>query len=265
MAFSPGKGQREMEMKDGDFPVDYTAKMKEKAKGWGADLVGVADVGKLSGLRTDPADLLDPFRRAVSVAVRIPIAVFDQITDRPTPVYVSVYQTANRLLDEIALRLSIALQADGFKCLPIPASQILDEEHFYAALSHKAVARMAGLGWQGKSLLLVTPRSGPRVRLVTVLTDAPLRVDRPMKNRCGGCTQCQDVCPVHAIKGTTTLDHYKSRQEAVFLERCAGKVVEDFGKDPRIGFSICGICIKACPFGSQESRRRGPGFDEDTP
>ncbi len=33
---------------------------------------------------------------------------------------------------------------------------------------------MAGLDWQGRNLLLITPQYGSRVRLVTVLTTAPL-------------------------------------------------------------------------------------------
>ena len=72
---------------------------------------------------------------------------------------------------------------EGYQSLPIPASQVLDRENWYAAISHKAVARMAGLGWQGKNLLLITPQFGSRVRLGTVLTEAPLFVDTPVKNR----------------------------------------------------------------------------------
>ena len=112
----------------------------------------------------------------------MPIAVFEQISDRPTPLYASVYQTANRILDEIAFRTAGSLQGDGFYSLPVPASQVLDKKNWYGAISHKAVGRMAGLGWQGKSLLLVNPRYGPRIRLVTVLTDAQLKIDGPKES-----------------------------------------------------------------------------------
>jgi len=36
------------------------------------------------GYETIPADLLDPFTRAVSIAVRVPAGVFETVTDRPT-------------------------------------------------------------------------------------------------------------------------------------------------------------------------------------
>jgi epoxyqueuosine reductase QueG len=215
----------------------------------GADLAGIADVEPLKELKLDPPDLLKSFSRAVSIALKLPQVVFEGISERPTPIYKSVYQTANQILDQIAFRTAMLLQNDGFQGLPIPASQILDHENLYAAISHKAVARMAGLGWQGKNLLLITPHYGSRVRLVTVLTNAPLDVDGPIKNRCGDCTACQDACPAQAIKGVKTESHYKTRNEAMYFSRCVEKVEGEFAKIPEVGVPICGICIKVCPFG----------------
>jgi epoxyqueuosine reductase QueG len=233
------------------FMDDYTDKLKGRIVALGADLVGVADAEPLKQLRTNPADLLDPFRRAISIGVKLPIAVFEQISDRPTPLYAAVYQTANRILDEIAFRTAGILQGDGFYSLPVPASQVLDKKNWYGAISHKAVGRMAGLGWQGKSLLLVNPRYGPRIRLVTVLTDAQLEIDGPVRNRCGKCTLCRDACPVGAIKGVGTKGNYKSRGKAIYLSHCAEKLAGEFSKLPNVGAPICGICIKACPFGQK--------------
>ena len=228
---------------------DYTEKMKAGIRALGADLVGVADADPLKGLHLDPPDLLQPFSRAISIAVRLPAAVFEGIIDRPTPLYSSIYATANRILDEISFRAANLLQADGYRSLPVPASQVLDRSNWYGALSHKAVGRMAGLGWQGKSLLLVTPQYGPRIRLATVLTNAPLTADTPVANRCGECTLCMDACPVGAIKGIRTEAHYKNREEALYFSRCVEKLVGEFSAMPSIGAAICGICIKACPFG----------------
>ena len=176
-------------MKEEPVNPDYTREVKERIRGLGADLVGVAHTEPLKELRLDPPDLLDNFTRAVSIAVRLPAAVFEELPGRPTPVYKSVYQTANAMLDQIAFRAAVMLQDHGNYSMPVAASQVLDQENWYAAISHKAVARMAGLGWQGKNLLLITPQYGSRVRLVTVLTNAPLSVDAPLKNRCGNCDQ----------------------------------------------------------------------------
>ena len=236
-------------MKQKNVHSNYTKEFKDRIIGFGADLVGIADVEPLKELKVDPPDLLEPFVRAVSIAIKLPVAVFEQIVDQPTPIYKSIYTTANLILDEITFRTALVLQNDGFHSLPIPASQVLDRENWTAAISHKAVARMAGLGWQGKNLLLITPQYGSRVRLVTVLTKAPLDVDGPVKNRCGDCTACQDACPAQAIKGISTETHYKNRDEAMYFSRCVEKVAGEFAKIPEVGVPICGICIKVCPFG----------------
>jgi epoxyqueuosine reductase len=226
----------------------YTEKIKNRGVELGADLVGVADTAPLKKLELCPPDLLDPFHRALSVAIRLPGSLFEQIADHPTPMYASAYRTANLILDEIAFLAANTLQRDGFSSLPIPATESWDPENHYGAISHKAVGRMAGLGWQGKSLLLVNPEYGPRIRLVTVLTDAPLEVNGPVKNGCGECTLCRNACPAGAIKGVVTKTHYKSREEALDLRLCVEKLNE-FAKLPGVDANICGICIKVCPFG----------------
>lgn len=232
-----------------------TARLKRRVARWGGDLCGVADAGPLREFETIPADLLGLFTRAISIAVRVPAGVFETVGERPTPLYAAVYQTANRLLDDIAFRAAAFLQDEGFRSLPIPASQVLDRVNWRGAISHKAVARLAGVGWQGKNLLLVTQKHGSRVRLVTVLTDAPLAVDGPVKNRCGSCTACRDACPSGAIRGVGTKDRYASREEALDFGRCRDRLTLENAKLPDVGVPICGVCIKVCPFGKPRRSR----------
>lgn len=240
--------------------MGFTNQIKKQIIAWGADLVGIADVNSLKGIKTSPGFLLNPYTHAISIAIHLPVSVFEMIDDQPTPIYASTYKVANRLLNDLALKLSRKIQDDGYLGLPIPASQITDKKNWYAAISHKAVARVAGLGWQGKNLLLITPQYGSRVRLVTVLTNAPLISDAPVKNRCGKCMLCHDACPVGAIKGVNTKDHYADRNEAMHFDRCVQKLTQDFAKMADIGTPICGICIKVCPFGryvKQKAREKG--------
>jgi epoxyqueuosine reductase QueG len=235
---------------------DSSRILKETARNLGADLVGIADVAYLKEVDTEPADLLSRYTRAVSIAVKLPNDVFEQLVDRPTPLYSQVYLNANALLDQIALRLSAYIEQHGFTAMPIPASQPLDMTEFRSHLSAKAVANAAGLGWQGKSLLIVTPEFGPRVRLVTVLTDMPLAADRPLKNRCGSCTACTKACVAQAIRNVSTTFHYASREEALDFRKCADKLVGEFKLLPGVDKPICGICIKVCPWGRQLRRKK---------
>lgn len=226
------------------------------AKSAGASLVGVADLDLLrAGLPVLPQDLLDPYRVAVSLAVRLDDAVLDSITDRPTPAYSQLCRGTNAVLDRISAEVVQWIQERGFQANAVPASFWADTVALLGNISHKAVARMAGIGWQGKSLLLVNKDFGPRLRLTTVLTDMPLEPDSPVKNLCGGCTACTDACPASAIKNVSTDSHFGSREEAVHLDRCYRKLLE-FREMSGIGYTFCGVCVSVCPFGNKAVRRK---------
>ncbi|MFP4476154.1 MAG: 4Fe-4S double cluster binding domain-containing protein [Desulfatibacillaceae bacterium] len=225
----------------------YTKSVKDAALAAGADLAATCLVKDLQELPVMPEDLLEGYESALVMAVALPRGVFETIGDRPTHEYARVYQSANRRLDDLAFTMARLMESHGFTSLPVPASQIKDTENWRAAISHKAVARVAGLGWQGKSLLLVTRKYGPRVRLVTVLTAAPLVPDKPEKNRCGDCTECADACPAGAIRGVSTKDRYESRNHALHFDRCVKRVTAQEG-DLRL---ICGVCVRACPWGKK--------------
>lgn len=223
--------------------------IKEVCLAKGADLVGIADLGLLKGrLPTVPESLLEPYHFAVSIAVRLDDSIIDEIRQGPTPAYARHCRNINVELERITSEIAGWIFGKGFSALPVPASRQEDTENLLGAISHKAVARMAGIGWQGKSLLIVTRDFGPRIRFATVLTDMPLTPDAPVENRCGECTECTDACPASAIRNATTEDYYRARQDAIDLQRCYKKLLE-FKEQPGIGYTFCGVCIKVCPWG----------------
>jgi epoxyqueuosine reductase QueG len=222
-------------------------------KNWGATIVRVADTSRLKGIETEPADLLDKFPRALSIAVGLSNGIMDEIKDRPTPLYSSHYSRVNALLDDLAVRATNILQQSGAQAIPIPASLVLDSQKWTSFISHKAVAIAAGVGWQGKSLLVVSPDFGPRLRLITVLTDAELEVDLPLKNSCGTCNECKDHCPAGAILGNNTMSHYAKRSDAVDLDRCVHQIRDVFGEIANTVPLICGVCIAVCPWGKKKT------------
>jgi epoxyqueuosine reductase len=235
--------------------VVNSQELKDFAARCGADVVGIADLSRLAGISTCPEDLLTGYSRAVSIAVRLSDGVIDPIVDAPTPLYQQHYLKVNALLDDIALRVAQFIQDAGARACPLPASQVLDKTEWFSYISHKAVAVAAGIGWQGKSLLVVNPKYGPRIRLVTVLTDLSLKPDKPIRNRCGKCPACSEACPAQAIKNVNTDWHYADRNEALHFDRCATKVSREFAGRPFIDSPICGVCIRACPWGAKKRRR----------
>ncbi len=204
----------------------------------GASLFGVARVeplmGKFSSLPPGGIDSL-PF--AISLGVHLSDKVLEGIEDGPTPLYFFHYQRVNILLDEMALRITFHIQNEGFDALPIPASQVIDWQRQRGHLSHKHVAREAGLGWIGRNNLLITPKFGSRIRLVSILTDIPLKPDEPLQRDCGDCRNCISVCPARAIvDNPLEFDHIGCYEK-----------IKALCKERNIRHYICGICIKACP------------------
>ncbi len=225
-----------------------THALKHKARELGAAVVGIADLDRLRGLPTSPPDLLAGYPRAVSMGRALAKGVCRALHDGPTAIYARHYHAVNALLDRLSLDVANELETLGAMALPLPATLSVGEKNLEGALSHRAVALAAGLGWQGKSCMLINERYGARLRLVTVLTDAELIPDAPGKNRCGECGECAEACPADAIHGPGTKYHYARRADALDVERCAGLLAEEFAGRPDIGVDICGICIAACPF-----------------
>ena len=137
-------------------PKENVEKITSLCREWGASLFGVADLRpfKKEDFLLLPASM-DRLPFAVSVGFHLSDAILEEIDRQPTPLYFHHYQRVNIFLDTIGLRVSSTLQDLGYKALPIPASQIVDWKNQRGHLSHKHVARAAGLGWIGREKLLL--------------------------------------------------------------------------------------------------------------
>ena len=215
----------------------HAEKMKALSRQWGTSLFGVADLRPFK--KEDlllPSSLIDQFPFGISIGYHLSDAILEAIEDKPIPLYFHHYQRVNILLDTIALLMTSVIQDLGYHALPIPASQIIDWKNQRGHLSHKHVARAAGMGWIGRNNLLVTENHGSRIRLVTVLTDLPLLADTPSSKDCGSCRACLRVCPAGAIG---------ERQEDFDHLRCYEQL-KAFSKTLHFSHHICGVCVKAC-------------------
>ncbi len=216
----------------------------------GAHLAKIADL-KEYVCSFGEEQIIKPFSYALSIAVKLCDEIIEEIEDCPTSAYADHYREINKTLDHIAEKVSGYIKEMGYNSVVIPASKVVDEKNLCGHVSHKAIARLAGVGWQGKSLLIVNPSIGPRFRLVTVLTDMPLIPDKPLKNCCRGCILCTRHCPAQAIKNVKTENYYGERDDAVDLQKCYEKLLE-FKSREGIGATVCGVCIKVCPYGRKK-------------
>jgi epoxyqueuosine reductase QueG len=211
-------------------------KIKSLCHQWGGTLFGVADLRSFKNEILISLSSVDGLPFGISVGYHLSDAILEEIENQPTPLYFHHYQRVNILLDTIGLVVASAIQELGYQAIPIPASQIVDWKTQRGHLSHKHVARAAGLGWIGRNNLLVNKHFGCRIRLVTILTDLPLMMDSPSLKDCGACTDCLSVCPVGAIK---------ERQEDFDHLRCYEQL-RTFAKTLHFSHNICGICVKTC-------------------
>lgn len=189
---------------------------------------------------------------AVTVGIHLSDFVIEQIEEAPTFTYFHHYRTVNALIDQITLQGVLMIQQAGFAAVAVPASQTVNnlEDKYAGIFPHKTAAVLAGLGWMGKNGLFISAEYGPRVRLGTILTNMPL----PCKNNilpvgCHECNRCVKSCPAGALTGNTWFEGC-GRGHIVDAKACS-----DFmsGHFKHIGRgSVCGICIKACPYGSKK-------------
>lgn len=242
--------------------VGFNNKIRELASDLGADFYGVADLTPAREVILEQGGKeVAAFPRGISIGIELLYAIVDQLprrSERAVALNYSHhgYDIVNQRLDLTTSRLSSALQREGYKALPIPAAKRVDDERICAAFSHKLAAHLAGLGWIGKSCLLINPQVGPRVRWSTILTDAPLHpTGKAMNERCGTCQECVDVCPTKAFTGRPF--HANEPREMRFDAR---KCEEYQSLDETTGLPVCGMCIYICPYGKSRNpkvRRQG--------
>ncbi len=228
----------------------------------GVDLFGVADLNPAHNLiEGQGGEALTRFPRAVSMGIHLLDAVVDQLHlhEDPPTIYTyqfHAYRAVNPLLDEVALQVSRTIQARSYHAYPIPASQTVNQDKLLGVFPHKLAANLAGLGWIGKNCLLVTPRYGPRVRLATILTDAPLSTDSSMSNRCGECRACVDACPSKALTGLPF--NPQEPREVRFNARLCQEYSQQRKRSvlpSALDGNTCGLCVYVCPWGRGKKQR----------
>src|SRR2546430_8256793 len=107
-------------------------------------------------------------------------------------------------------------------------------------------AAAAGIGWHGKSKMLIDEKLGTWFFLAEILTTLELPLDEPARDRCGTCERCINACPTGAITAPHKLD----------ARRCISYLTIELKSSiplelrPLIGDRIfgCDDCLDACPW-----------------
>lgn len=148
-------------------------------------------------------------------------------------IYSDEYQHLNEMLKEISREIAQKFNGIAFPPTTETSAESFDSviEFYPHTISHRVVAERAGIGWRGKSELIVTETHGPAVRFTSILINMPLNQNKIIANRCGECIACLDVCSF--LKNKEKLKDYR--------ENC-----NNFLNSLGLKHHVCGKCIKAC-------------------
>lgn len=193
-----------------------TVELKEAAKLFGADLVGVASAETLAYLppKNNPLMIFPQAKSVIVIGRKIPrgaLRGIEQGTEMSNSFNAfGLYTLEDNLLAKTTYDLNIWIEARGFDGVPLfaydkddnavgvpvepgkPAPNVM--------LNAMVLGQACGLGEIGLNGLFITPEFGPRQRLAMLLTDAELEPDTPFVPRlCKGCHACVDACPLSAL------------------------------------------------------------------
>ena len=219
--------------------------------------VGVADLSPAHEAILEQGDpVIANYPHSISLGIAMPNDIVDQLPNRSSRLVAINYKQhsyyiINQRLDAMASVIGSFLQRNGYGVMPIPAAVRYDDERLCAAFSHKLGAHLSGLGWIGRSCLLITPEHGPRVRWTSILTNAPIQpTGHPVEQKCGNCTECVDICPVKAFNGRAFSEnepraaHYDAKKCADYFTAMREKNQVD----------VCGLCVYICPWGRKRKQ-----------
>ena len=105
------------------------------------------------------------------------------------------------------------------------------------------LAYSAGLGVIGKNGLLINDKYGTFHFIGYVMTDMPLKIDKPLKNECMNCNKCIKKCPSGALENkdfTKCVSHITQKKGEL------SEFEKSLIKESKCAFG-CDVCQMVCP------------------
>lgn len=244
-----------------DFDGAVQTRLRDRALALGATYFGVADLAPVREIVVaQGGEFLAEYRFGVSVGIALSDAVVDQLhqhvnRDIARTYCHHIYTVVAEMLDRMATTLAFEIERTGYRAFPVPAGRPYNDERLMGLISHKLAAHLSGHGWIGKNCLLITREHGPRVRWVTVLTDAPLTSTGgalAAGDECRDCTICVDLCPAQAFTGVP-FNPAEDVEVRFHRSECRAYLGQ---RETAYGARVCGLCVYVCPHGFSAKRKR---------
>lgn len=277
-------GNQQCGFRKGDKGMNY-AELKEElleySKEVGIDKLGIASAdpflslkdrlvaqqekGYASGFehpnieeRIDPNKSLPEVRTIISIAVAYPSRMINAPKSEPgkrrgmfsrSSWGVDYHTALNKRLSKIEEFLTE-------KCGPQATVRMVDT----GALSDRAVAERAGIGWSAKNTFIITPEQGSYVFLGNLLTTIPFPTDEPLEDLCGTCTKCLDACPTGALVEPGVLN---AQACLSYQTQTKGFMPDEYRE--KIGNHLYGwdTCQLVCPYNKKIDSHRHEDMEPD--
>ena len=234
----------------------YDKKIKEdlycKARELGAELIRICSVDSWEIEPIQEPEFwpqnIWPWAKSV-IVLAIPL-LYPMAATAPSVLYQEQYDTSNRMMDDMAYKLAKYLMVEKGQRVFFFPRDCYDNikvllKNPAAAFSHVVAGYYSGMGTIGDSHNLITKEFGPRIRIVSVITDAVIEPDDKVDNNlCIHCKKCLKMCPANCFSENN------------------GEIY-DMDKDKCTKYHIelveqhhwpCGYCATFCPVGEDLKR-----------
>ena len=282
--------------------MDLKSEIKEFSRSEGASLVGVGSVDRFRGAPEGhgPLDFIEEAKSVIVVGIKIPDAIVEYSSyaykfrgtpwwaSSPTPtgnwitamrenVYLLLgHFNIDIMLNNLAIRIALKLEDAGYRSMPTPNTNstgvgypVSHLTNYFAPFSQRHAAVRAGLGEFGFNNIVLTPQFGPRLRFVSVITQALLEPDPLLsekvclREKCDvRGPRCLQACPAGAIQLREGIDHTASFIDTPSKTdaRLCGIIPEEGAVPPgahaRPACIYYGQCLSRCPVGAKKVTQR---------
>jgi epoxyqueuosine reductase len=168
------------------------------AQGWHGEM---EYMGRHGALRARPAELTPGTLRVISCRMDYLNSAEEQIESDGERAVVARYARGRDYhkvlrirLQKLCERIEAEIGAFGYRAFS-DSAPVMEVE----------LAQRAGIGWRGKHTLLLD-RTGSWFFLGEIYTSLALPPDAPVRDHCGTCEKCIEICPTQAIRGPYKLD-----------------------------------------------------------
>ena len=227
-------------------------RVKEAARKFGADLVGITALDNFAGTRpeNDPRNIFKQGKSMIVIGRRIPRGALRGVETGTTSAQNGVFEDfgmemlEDQFLAKATYDLVIWMESAGFEAVPMfgydaeaavkypvgsPVAPGKAAPNVY--VDWKLAARLCGFGEVGRNGLFITPEFGTLQRFAMLITDLELESDKiAVRNVCRDCNACMESCPLNNS----------------LCSRCEGGAIQTgFGRFHTID-KISAACGRAC-------------------